>query len=61
MRVHVTLQLRGRLALHATQLAEQHPAGTRPAKAPPRPAALLPLLTVVLLSVDSQVRERGEA
>lgn len=58
---HVTLELRGRLALHPAQLAEQHAAGPRPAEAAPRPAALLPLLPVVLLSVDAQVRERGEA
>lgn len=58
---HVALELRGRLALHPAQLAEQHPAGPRPAKAPPRPAALLPLLAVVLLSVDTQVGEGGEA
>lgn len=58
---HVTLELRGRLALHPAQLAQQHTAGPSPPKAPPRPAALLPLLTVVLLSVHPQVGERGEA
>ena len=58
---HVTLELRGRLALHPAQLAEQHAAGPRPAEAPSCPAALLPLLTMMLLSVDTQVGERGEA
>lgn len=58
---HVTLELRGRLALHAAQLTEQNTAGARPTEAAPRPAALLPLLTVVLLGVDTQVGEGGEA
>ena len=58
---HVTLELRGRLALHPAQLAEQHSSGARPTEAPPRPAALLPLLAVMLLSVDAQVGEGGEA
>lgn len=58
---HVTLELRGRLALYPAQLAEQHAAGPGPAESPPRPAALLPLLAVVLLGVDAQVGEGGEA
>lgn len=58
---HVTLELRGRLALYPAQLAEQHAAGPCPAESPPRPAALLPLLAVVLLGVDTQVGEGGEA
>ena len=58
---HVTLELRGGLALHPAELAEQHPTGARPAEAPPGTAALLPLLAVVLLGVDTQVGEGGEA
>lgn len=58
---HVTLQLGGRLALDATQLAKQHPSGPCPAEAAAGPPALLPLLSVVLLGVDPQVCERGEA
>lgn len=58
---HVTLELCGRLALYTAQLAEQHATGPCPAESPPRPAALLPLLAVVLLGVDAQVGEGGEA
>lgn len=57
---HVTLELRGRLTLDPAQLTEQHAAGARPAKAAPRPPALLPLLAVVLLGVDAQIGEGGE-
>ena len=50
----MTLQLGGRLALDPAQLAEED--------APPAdPPALLPLLAVVLLGVDPQVGQRGEA
>lgn len=58
---HVTLELRGRLALDAAQPADEHAAGPRPAEDPPRAAALLPLLAVVLLSMHPQVGEGGEA
>ena len=54
MGAHVTLELRGRLALDPAQLAEQD-------APPPDPPALLPLLAVVLLGVDPQVGEGGEA
>lgn len=54
---HVALQLCGGLAVHAAQLTDQDPSGARGAEAS---AAVLPLLTVVLLSVDPQVRQRGE-
>lgn len=57
---HVTLELRGRLTLHPAKLAEQHPAGTCPTKAPPCPTALFPLLAMVLLSMDTQVGEGGK-
>lgn len=56
MRGHVALQLCGRLTVHPTQLAQQHPPWTGPTADP----TLLPLLPVVLLSVDAQVRQRGE-
>lgn len=58
---HVTLQLSGGLALNAAQPADEHAAGCRPAEDPPRPAALLPLLAVVLLGVHAQVGEGGKA
>lgn len=58
---HVTLELGGCLTLDPAQLAEQHPTGTRPTKPPPCPTALLPLLAMVLLSMDPQVGECGEA
>lgn len=58
---HVTLKLRGCLALHPTQLAEQHPAGPCATKPAPGPPALLPLLAVVFLSMDTQIGEGREA
>lgn len=61
MRAHVALQLCGRLTLNAAQLAQQHATGACPAKNPPHSAAVLPLLTVVFLSMYTQVGERGEA
>lgn len=55
---HVTLELGGCLAVDATQVADQNAAGGRAAKAP---RAVLPLLAMVLLGVDAEVRQRGEA
>lgn len=55
---HVALQLRGRLAVDAAQVADQDAARGRAAEAS---RAVLPLLAVVLLGVDTQVRQRGEA
>lgn len=55
---HVALQLRGRLAVDAAQVADEHAARGRAAEAA---GAVLPLLAVVLLGVDAQVRQRGEA
>lgn len=53
---HVALQLCGRLTVHPAQLAQQHPPWTGHTADP----TILPLLPVVLLSVDTQVRQRGE-
>lgn len=61
VRAHVTLELGVGLALNAAQPADEHAAGPRAPEDPPRPAALLPLLAVVLLGVHAQVGERGEA
>lgn len=55
---HVTLELRGRLAVDAAQMADEHASGSGAAEAA---GAVLPLLAVVLLGVDAQVRQRGEA
>lgn len=55
---HVALQLRGRLAVDAAQVADEHAARGR---APEAAGAVLPLLAVVLLSVDAQVRQRSKA
>lgn len=60
VRAHVTLQLRGCLTLDPTELTQQDPPSGAPERTP-GPTALLPLLTVVLLSVDPQVRQRREA
>lgn len=57
MGTHVALQLCGGLAVHAAELADQDAAGAGAAEAS---AALLPLLAVVLLSVNPQVCQRGE-
>lgn len=54
---HVALQLCGGLAVHAAQVTDQDAPGARGAEAS---SAVLPLLTVVLLSVNPQVRQRGE-
>lgn len=58
VRAHVPLELRGRLAVDAAQVAHEHAARGRAAEAP---GALLPLLAVVLLGVDTQVCQRGKA
>lgn len=55
---HVPLELGGRLAVDATQVADEDATGGRAAEAP---RAVLPLLAVVLLGVDAKVRQRGEA
>lgn len=61
MGAHVTLKLSGGLALNAAQPADEHAASSRPTEDPPRSAALLPLLAMVLLGVHAQVGEGGEA
>lgn len=55
---HVPLELGGRLAVDATQVTDEHAARGAATKAP---RAVLPLLAVVLLSVDTKVRQCGEA
>lgn len=55
---HVALELRGRLAVDTTQVADENTTGGRAAKAP---WTLLPLLAVVLLGVNTKVCQRGEA
>lgn len=58
MGAHVPLELGGRLAVDATQVAYQNAAGGRATEAP---RTVLPLLAVVLLGVDTKVGQRGEA
>lgn len=58
MSAHVPLELGGCLAVDATQVADQNTARGCPAKAP---GTVLPLLAVVLLGMDAQVRQSGEA
>lgn len=58
VRAHVTLELSGRLAVDAAQVADEYAAGGRAAEAP---WTVLPLLAVVLLGVDTKVCQRGEA
>lgn len=55
---HVTLELGGCLAVDATQVANENTTRGRPSKAP---WTVLPLLTVVLLGMNTKVRQRGEA
>lgn len=57
MGAHVPLELGGRFAVDAAQMADQYPAG---AGAPETAGTLLPLLAVMLLGVDAQVRQCGE-
>lgn len=57
MGAHVPLELGGRFAVDAAQMADQYPAGAR---APETTGTLLPLLAVMLLGVDAQVRQCGE-
>lgn len=54
---HVPLELGGRFAVDAAQVADQYASGPGSAEAA---GALLPLLAVMLLGVDAQVRQRGE-
>lgn len=53
---HVALELGGRFAVDATKVTDEH-AGSAAAETA---GAVLPLLTVVLLGVDTQVRQCGE-
>lgn len=55
---HVALELGWRLAVDAAQVADEDAARGRAAKAS---WALLPLLAVVLLGVNAEVRQGGEA
>lgn len=55
---HVTLQLSGRLAVDAAQVTNEDSAGGSAAETP---GALLPLLSVMLLGMDAEVRQCGEA
>lgn len=55
---HVPLELGGCLAVDATQVADEHAARGAAAKAP---RTVLPLLAVVLLSMNAKVRQCGEA
>lgn len=55
---HVPLELGGCLAVDATQVADEHAARGGAAKAP---RTVLPLLAMVLLSMDTKVRQCGEA
>lgn len=57
MGTHVALQLCGGLAVHTAKLTDQDASRACGAEAS---SALLPLLTMVLLSVNTQVRQRGE-
>lgn len=57
MGAHVALELGGRFAVDAAQVADQHAAGST---APETAGAVLPLLAVMLLGVDTQVRQSGE-
>lgn len=54
---HVALELGGRFAVDATKVTDEHAAGSAAAKTA---RAVLPLLTVVLLGVDTQVRQCSE-
>lgn len=54
---HVPLELGGRFAVDAAQVADEHAARSGTAETA---GALLPLLAVMLLGVDPQVRQRGE-
>lgn len=54
---HVPLELGGRFAVDATQVADKHAAGSTAAETA---GAFLPLLPVMLLGVDAQVRQGGE-
>lgn len=54
---HVPLELGGCLAVDAAQLADEYAPRARAAKTP---GTILPLLAVMLLGVDAQVRQRGE-
>lgn len=54
---HVPLELGGCLAVDAAQVADEY-AARGGAEAP---RTVLPLLPVVLLGVDAEVRQRGEA
>lgn len=55
---HVALQLGGRLAVDAAQVADEDAAGGRAAEAA---RTVLPLLSVVLLGMNTKVSQRGEA
>lgn len=55
---HVPLELGGRLAVDAAQVADEYAARSCAAKAP---RTVLPLLAVVLLGMDAKVRQCGEA
>lgn len=54
---HVALELGGRFAVDATKVTDEHTAGSAAAETA---GAVLPLLTVVLLGVDTQVRQCSE-
>lgn len=58
MGAHVPLELGGCLAVDATQVADEYAARSCAAEAP---GTVLPLLAMVLLGVDTQVRQCGEA
>lgn len=54
---HVALELGGRFAVDPAQMADEHATGAGATKTA---GAVLPLLAVMLLGVDAQVRQRGE-
>ncbi len=58
MGAHVPLELGGCLAVDAAQVADEDAAGGCAAEAP---WTVLPLLAMVLLGMDTQVCQRGEA
>lgn len=58
MGAHMALELGGRLAVDAAQVADEHAARGRAAEAP---GTVFPLLAVMLLGVDTQVCQCGEA
>lgn len=58
MGAHMPLELGGRLTVDAAQVADEHATRRCAAEAS---GAVLPLLTMVLLGVDAQVRQCGEA